>query len=177
MKHCRRFFAICSSLILLSSLLLLSGCNLFVDPKVKPKDTDIAYWVTDELTQDEVDKMNMVTLNFDILYLDPSYQADKDEEGNNILPESYVAYRIGDDNKNPDAKNVVIRILINDPDVYVYGITISSSDQEISKNLRRYGFQLNGVGTFGIGEYWSKENVFLRVSPYSKVGIQIDYTA
>lgn len=177
MKIGQSKFVIAISLMLLSSMLLLCSCSqLFTNPKIKPSDTNISYWVTDELTQEEVDKMNVAPIDNpnSTVYLDPLYQVDKDSEGNNILPEKFVAYLIGEYKKEPEAENFIIRIWINDLDISVYGINLSSSQKEISKNMKKHGFKLNGVGTSGVGEYWLKENISLRVPPFSRVGIEID---
>lgn len=66
-------------------------------------------------------------------YLDSSYNFINDQEQKE-LPEKYVTYDVNLE------KSMIVAILIKDPSITVYGLSMKSSEAAIKRKLLRMGF-------------------------------------
>lgn len=76
------------------------------------------------------------------LYLDSRYEAiTKDgESSTQIAPDIHVTYLISSYPDYSDGGLYVTNIEITDPTIHVYGLTITSSDEEITNTMESLGF-------------------------------------
>ena len=117
---------------------VLSGCNNSKDDIYleRPEDTNLEFWITQRTTANEFDDKGCTVLPGWMgatEYLDSRYTAI--EDGDMVTaPDIHVTYLV---TGYPDCLDnaAVTRIQITDPAITVYGLTINSSEKEISDRL------------------------------------------
>ena len=148
------------ALILLMCTLTIMFSSCETDVKIeKPEDTNLEYWLLDSPNMNDctlIDCGNPLAEEF----LAKGYVAIVDEKRNLIAPNEAVVYRIEmypyRDLKQGTKR--ICQIRITDPDVYVWGLTINSSREEIIKTLEKVGYEIYQDSeksiTFTIEENW-----------------------
>ena len=112
-----------------------SGGSLYLS---KPKDTNLEFWITQRVTtKDMLDKGCTILPGYmgGVEYLDSRYTADT-SSGIPTAPETHVTYLV---TGYPDTldKSAITQIEITDPIITVYGLTLNSTDQEITQKAAR----------------------------------------
>ena len=119
-------------LLLCTVTLMFSSCG---SEKIeKPEDTNLEYWLLDrpnkkEWTQIDSDR-----------YLATGYEATVDENGDLCAPQEAVLYYIDHYPISEIGFKRIDGFLITDPDVYVWGLTINSTKEEVVETLSKLGF-------------------------------------
>lgn len=139
---------------LICSLFSLSSCNesKFLD---KPDETNLEFWITEEVKKDDFVKCTFLPGLFGgNIYLDSRYKAIISDDGSSmaVAPEVHVIYTITAYPDYADGGTYVTGIDITDPKINVYGLTMTSSQENISKTMSNFGF------TSGENNRWSKNN-------------------
>lgn len=123
--------------IILFSALLLCSCtkpSFKPDEKVffsRPKDTNLEFWISEKVAISDFSACEEYPSTFYTMYYGTGYkQAD----------EEFVIYTIGSYSPNGEEGSYIIEITINDPDVFVYGFTINSSNEEFETKMQLNGF-------------------------------------
>ncbi len=154
---------------LLIPTLLLAGCdtNKFL---ARPENTNLEFWITERHTYDELKEKGCTYLPgwFGASeFLDSRYTALEDEEGETtVRPDVYVTYLLSG---YPDTldKSAVTFIEFNDPLIYVYGLTIESTKEQIYSTMKNNRFKELDSGKYvnGIPYYrFLKNNCVFKFS-------------
>ena len=130
------------TLLLCTLVLMFSSCE--AEPELaKPEDTNLEYWLLDI-----PDKKNWTQLTYQgrktDRYLAQGYEAVVDENGDLCEPEQCVVYYVS----NYPLLDLGITqkincIVIRDPVVNIWGLTINSSSEEIIATLEQKGFTVS----------------------------------
>ncbi len=120
-------------------VLSLSACK-YLD---KPKDTNLEFWITQRVSSESLhdNGYTFVPGVFGAsMFYGSGYSPVEDEEGNLKTPDIYVVYTI---TGYPDitGKETITEIVITDPTVTVYGLTMGSSEDEINQKMKKLGFK------------------------------------
>lgn len=139
---------------LICSLFSLSSCNesKFLD---KPHETNLEFWITEEVKKDDFSKCTFLPGLFGgNMYLDSRYEAIISDDGSSIAvaPEIHVTYTLTAYPDYSDGGTCVTGIDITDPKINVYGLTMNSSQENISNTMSNLGFKNNE------NNRWSKNN-------------------
>ena len=133
----------------LASLTLLS-CNNASGPLYlkKPKDTNLEFWITERVTSKDLEDKGCTYLPGWMgaeEYLDSRYTADTSESMAKA-PDIHVTYLL---TGYPDTLDdpAITHIEITDPSITVYGLTINSSEHEVSSRLHDLANSLSYVTT------------------------------
>ncbi len=123
------------------SLFSLSSCgeSKFLD---KPNETNLEFWITEEASHDSFKNCTFLPGLFGgDMYLDSRYEG-VIREGSLMVeaPEIHVVYTVTSYPDYSDGGSYVTGIDITDPNINVYGLTMKSSKDEISKTLSNLGF-------------------------------------
>lgn len=123
-------------------ILLVAGCksgsNKDSGPSLKkPKDTDLEFWITERVTSKDLEDKGCTYLPGWMgaeEYLDSRYQAIPGEGGMATAPDIHVTYLL---TGYPDLADdlAVTNIEITDSEITVYGLTINSTQNEITSRL------------------------------------------
>ena len=156
---------------LLSLLLLISlaGCSR----KLAKPETNLEFWIAENV--EDVD-FSAYQQRYGLMggreYYGEGYMPTLDENGEQIDPEECVIYTV---TKYPDytsRNSHITRILITDPNVTVYGLTINSSNEDIKSTMENNGFRMKEIGNMGNVE-WVKGKFSIRFSEDS-IGIGVE---
>ena len=158
--------------LLCSFALLLSSCGSSNDVKIeKPENTNLEYWLLDSPYNKEwVELPNSHWLD-DRDYLAKGYDPIVDDNGNLSKPEKYVMYTVGNYPLYDFGVKKIRTITITDPDVYVWGLTINSTRDEVISTIEQHGFikQYDNDGRFT-----ARNGNYMIAVQYNK-SIQISY--
>ena len=125
-------------LLLCTLTLMLSSCG---GEKIeKPEDTNLEYWLLDRPNKKEWTELSNSHWLDDRYYLASRYEPIIDENGNLSKPTKHVLYVVGDYPLDDLGVKRITAIYITDPDVYVWGLTINSSRDEVKSILNKNGF-------------------------------------
>ena len=148
------------SLILLPLLALsLTSCGKYLD---KPEDTNLEYWITERVTLEQAIEKGCTPIGGMFggdMFLGSAYEMVEDEDHHKQLPEAHVKYIL---TGYPDTTNkyAVTSIEITDPEVYVYGLTMASSKEEIDIRMKELKF--NAItDEYGRGRYNKNNCTFI----------------
>lgn len=142
------------------SLLLLTSCNSqAIDFNERPNDFPFLFWLNDtilprNLNYDLVYKMEDV----DAYLLDPDYSFIINESGEKVLPKEYILYTLS---PYKGTERIVDNILITDPNVSIYGLSMKTDERVVNQRLISYGFKswlYSGTYTA-----YSKDNYTIRI--------------
>ena len=126
------------TLLLCTLALMFSSCK--VEPELaKPEDTNLECWLLDSPNKREWTK-----LYGDILtgtYLASGYEPVLNEYGNLARPEQAVVYFT----ENYPIEEIGIKkitgIIITDPKIHVWGLTVNSTREEVVEVMEKMGFE------------------------------------
>ena len=117
-----------------------------------PKDTTLEFWITENVKdQDWTGHDEIYGWMGAREFLGSAYKKNADADGSDQHPEHYVSYVITAWPDYADGGQFVTRIDITDPNVSVYGLTVSSSIEEYDAVFRKMGYVISveerGVNT------------------------------
>lgn len=129
------------TLCVLASALALISCQ---SPKSVPKPEDITgldFWVTEDVSEVDFSEYHIVPGLFGGReYYGTQYVPDTDENGEQTEPPVYVKYTVTAWPDYSDGGSYVTRIVWNDPDVSIFGLTVDSSVSKITGTLSALGY-------------------------------------
>ena len=137
------------TLLLCTLVLMFSSCGdlkrfINYEKIERPENTNLEYWLLDTIDTDSLTKIEESTHYFTGSFLSSKYQAKLDGNGQLVSPDEAVVYHVS---KYPytDAdwgSQRVARIDITDPTVYVWGVTINSTREEIIAAMEQAGYEI-----------------------------------
>ena len=129
------------TLLLCTLSLMFSSCGNNVKIE-KPEDTNLEYWILDILDTDNA--ILLKDFYGSDLYLDSKYEPVVDENGDLCRPEQCIAYYVSNyPLKDLGITKKISSIVITDPTVNVWGLTINSSSEKIIATLEQKGFTVS----------------------------------
>ena len=133
------------TLLLCTLTLLLSSCGSNKNVKIeKPENTNLEYWLLDTVDTDGLTEIKKVSYYYVGSFLSSKYQAQLDDEGQLVAPDEAVVYHISNypyTDANWGSQRVA-RIDITDPTVYVWGVNINSTREEIIAAMESAGYKI-----------------------------------
>ncbi len=148
----------------------LTSCTTSnVDITVRPKDYKLDYWLTEIVDVTKIDKSLFYESRREEseTYLDSRYNF-INVQGQKELPKKYVTYDVNLE------KSMIQTILIKDPSITVYGLSMKSSEAAIKRKLLRMGFSYQEYSgknpsymTDDFNFTINKSEMLLEVLPYS----------
>lgn len=161
-------------LILLPIILLLPSCS----PRLSEPEHDLEFWITEDV--DDFD-FSSYQPKYGIMggreYYGTGYSPTLDENGQQIDPEHCVVYTVTNYPDYSTNSRHVTRIEITDPAVTVYGLSLSSSAEEIRATMTAEGFTVTGSDTALRAERdnflftFSKDKITIRAEVTNHFGI------
>lgn len=150
------------------ALLGLSSCgqseNLYL---AAPENSDLSFWLGEELLSGKMAEHTLLPGWFGAEeYLDGRYEA-ANEDDVALVPDKAITYLYSG---YPDASDSykVTRIKITDPEISVYGLDLSSEEEEIESTLLPLGFVNEGKGNYSQGRFlFSFDAKTITLSAYS----------
>ena len=131
-------------LLLCTVTLMFSSCG---SEKIeKPEDTNLEYWLLDKPNKKEWTKLRSD------YYLAAKYEPVFDEDGKASAPEHAVIYYIDNYPISEIGLKRIDGIVITDPNVYVWGLTINSTKEEALEVLSELGFSVESGDNSCSGE-------------------------
>ena len=140
-------------LLILSASICCWYMHFYYPPK--PKDTNLKFWVGEKISIEERKAYGMTELprptrfGGGVDYLDSDYEAvlittDHVAEGYYFPsePETYITYNF---EHYPDLMSIntyLTGITFNDPKIYLFGLTINSTREEVDEHLLSIGFKI-----------------------------------
>ena len=123
-------------LLICTVTLMFSSCG---SEKIeKPEDTNLEYWLLDK-----PDKKGWTQLSDKNTYLSKGYETAFDIYGNTTAPECAVVYTVSNYPLYDFGVKRVTSINISDPEIYVWGLTINSTEDEVILALGEEGFMID----------------------------------
>ena len=102
-------------------------------------------------------------------YLSNNYQPIINDDGTLSAPKEYVSYWFMNYPTFQIGTDRILSIVITDPNVSVWGLTINSSKEEMVEIFNKIGFDIDGPGKHGCrGEYG---NIEVDISYNTKITI------
>ena len=151
-------------------ILGLTSCTTSnVDITVRPKDYKLDYWLTEIVDVTKIDKSLFYKSKYEgsETYLDSRYNF-INVQGQKELPEKYVTYNVN------LGKSMIQTIIITDPSITIYGLSMKSSETSIKRKLLRMGFtyqEYSGMNPSYMTDDFNftinKSKMLLEVLPYS----------
>ena len=119
----------------------LTGCVRVVD---KPTDTNLEFWITENVTDYDFSEYTYVPSWGAWVYYGKDYSpVVMTLDGYPVEPEHCVIYTVGSYPDESSSGHHITRIDITDPDVTFYGITLESTDEEIIAAMTKNGYKQN----------------------------------
>ncbi len=155
----KKFLSVCLS-IALTLVLCLTGCEKKAIFMQKPENTNLEFWITQEVTLSDFEgyqeKYGWFGANE---FYGRGYEPTMSENNEQIDPEHYVKYLVTSYPDYSSSRLAVTQITITDPSVTVYGLTMGSSREEIVSTMEALGYTTGQQGE----ELWvKKDNVTFR---------------
>lgn len=116
-----------------------NGNSKYLD---RPEDTNLEFWITQKVERKDFEEKGCTFLPgwFGASeYLDSRYQAVEEDGGMPRQPEVCVTYLMEGYPDTSDKQKSVVDIYISDPEIFVYGLTMKSSKEEIGKRMDELG--------------------------------------
>jgi hypothetical protein len=131
-------------ILIISAILLLSSCT---SHPIEPEH-DLEFWITQNV--DDFD-FSSHQPKYGIMggweYYGTGYVPTLDENGQQVDPEHCVIYTVTNYPDYSSNSLCVTRITITDPAVKVYGLSMTSTPEEIRSNMTAAGFTVTESGT------------------------------
>ena len=170
------------TLLLAIALCCLPGCQAFVRFP-KPKDTNLEFWIAENVSKVDFstyqEKYRYGFMGSGRLYYGAGYTPTVDEEGKQVDPEYCVVYTVAPYPDVISRKCHITGIVITDPEIVFYGISLRSTAEEFEKRIQEQGFSLaesSGEYRFAVkGKYsisFSQTQISISVRVTNKTGIQ-----
>ena len=125
-------------------LFTLFGCG---EKGVERPETNLEFWICDNV--DDIDLSNCKE-RYGIMggreYYGSAYTPTINEDGTQTDPEECVIYTITSYPDYSDKTQCITHITITDPAIYVYGLTVKSTAEEIETAMKNYGFKIVEAG-------------------------------
>lgn len=125
-------------------LLLLPSCGR----RLREPEHDLEFWITQDVNDFDFSSYQP---KYGIMggweYYGKGYIPTLDENGQQVDPEHCVIYTVTNYPDYSSNSRHVTRITITDPAVTVYGLSISSTPEEIRSTMTAEGFTVTGSGT------------------------------
>ena len=160
--------------ILLSIILLLPSCS----PRLSEPKHDLEFWIAEDVNDFDFSSYQP---KYGIMggweYYGTGYVPALDENGQQIDPEHCVVYTVTNYPDYSTNSRHVTRIEITDPAVTVYGLSLSSTAEEIRSTMTAEGFTVTGSGTALRAERdnflftFSKDKITIRAEVTNHFGI------
>ena len=163
----------------LMAALMLTSCGNSDLYLKRPSNTNLEFWITQKVKDNELEEKGCQYFNWRFgpgAFLDSKYSF-VEVDGVQELPEAYVIYEAL---KYPDickGSRAITRIDITDPEITVYGLTINSTEKEISDVMLPLAKSISFVMTTTDGCYprYSVKNCEFSFAP-NKIIIQANTT-
>ncbi|MBE6542477.1 MAG: hypothetical protein E7672_08565 [Ruminococcaceae bacterium] len=137
----KKTFALFLCMLLITSLV---GCSS--DKLLKPK-TNLEFWIAENVENfDFSEYQEKFGLMGGRQYYGKGYTPTINENGEQIDPEECVIYTVTNYPDYTSRNSHITQIVITDPSVTVYGLTIHSSSGEIETVLKNHGFKSGRIG-------------------------------
>lgn len=131
-------FIFCITLFI---FLILSSCS-YTMREPKPEDTNLEFWITEDVTNFDFSSYQpKYGLFGGRMYYGTGYMPTYDDENNQIDPDRYVIYTVTNYPDYSSKSQAITEIKISDPDIHFYGLSSSSTDEEIANTLSMYGYK------------------------------------
>ena len=147
-----------------------NGNSKYLD---RPEDTNLEFWITQKVSSEDL-KANGCTYlpgwEGANEYLDSRYQPVKGEGNMSTAPDVAVTYLL---TGYPDILDdqTVTTIQITDPEIVVYGLTMSSTNQEIEKRMNQLNASKGNEGCYTLKKaafYFSSNRITISVPVTNK---------
>ena len=130
-------------LVLAVVMLFLCGCGK-QDKKIeKPQDTNLELWILQDVK--DFDFSSFTNQIYDVgvrIYYGSKYKVEKNEQGQMIDPTECVKYSITAYPDYADGGSYVTNIVITDPTIVLFGLTINSTFEEFDAVFEEYGCEM-----------------------------------
>ena len=127
--------------ITLSLFILLISCS-YAEREIKPEDTNLEFWITEDVSNFDFSSYQPKYGMFGgSMYYGTGYVPTYDEDNNQVDPERYVIYTVTNYPDYSSKGQAITGIEIKDPDIHFYGLSSSSTDEEITNILSSYGYE------------------------------------
>jgi hypothetical protein len=163
------------SMIMALLLLSASSCSFSLNKYLdRPKETNLAYWITQTVTEDDFKDCTLMPSGFGMdVYLDGRYSGEIAEDNSVILPDVYVCYSASG---YPDAVDhyCVTEIDITDPAINIYGLTMNSTTETVKKTMTSHGFRKLENGNYtknNVVFSFSKSRIYIHAPSTNKLGV------
>ena len=161
------------TLLLCTLSLMFSSCK--VEPELaKPEDTNLECWLLDSPNKREWTK-----LYGDILtgtYLASGYEAVLNESDNLLYPKHAPEHAVIYSTENYPIEEIGIKkitgISITDPEIYVWGLTVNSTREEVVEVMEKMGFEEYRAGP---DIYWGDKGQYRVIFRFDLKEIEIYY--
>jgi len=150
----KKILALSTALVLF--VFCFSGCSKNISNK--PKDTNLEFWITDDVSDFDFTNYYSIPGWFGACeYYGCEYEPlDFDAENLPIEPEHCVKYKVTSYPDYSSKAQHITSIVITDPTITFFGITLESADDEIKNTMTKNGytyipveeFCLSGKNTF-----------------------------
>lgn len=130
-----------------------------VDPRIRPCDWTLDYWVGDVVEYKDLDEKNIYYRSkYFICYIDSAYSCNIGPDGTVDFEKNRVDYHLC----FQDESLVVGSIFANDPDVDIYGLSTRSSEEEVKNFFLEMNFEYDDSFS-GLDPCYRKYRIDFRV--------------
>lgn len=144
MSDMKKAFAVLFSLLLIA----LAGCSSDV---LKKPETDLEFWIAENV--DDVD-FSGYEPKYGIMggreYYGKGYVPTVNEDGMQTDPDKCVIYTVTAYPDYSSGSSHITRIMITDPAVSVYGLSVDSPREEIESVMKKNGFSTKDTGSSAV---------------------------
>ena len=137
------------------------SASVEIDPRIRPSDWFLDYWVGDVVEYKDLDERNIYDRedgNFS--YMDSAYSSAIDANGSIDFWGIRVNYKF---RFLEEEKPIVISIYVSDPSIKIYGLSMLSSGEEVTNAFEEMGFVF--VEYSGFDSCFMKNKIEFRVYP------------
>lgn len=124
-----------------------TGCVSGLDSTETPEDTNLEFWITQEVTLSDFEgyqeKYGWFGANE---FYGKGYEPTMDENNEQIDPEYCVKYLVTNYPDYASPKLAVTQISITDPSVTFYGLRLTSSEEEIKSTMQELDYEVSESG-------------------------------
>ncbi len=142
----KQVFLIGSAAVLLCALILFLIWFLRGTRLSRPADTNLEFWITESVEDGDFEGHEQL---FGLFggneYLGEGYVF-AEHGSEQVFPEHYVRYTVTSYPDYAYGTPAVTRIVITDPEVRVYGLTVDSAWEEVNEVMRSHGYRINEDG-------------------------------
>lgn len=131
-------------LLLCIFAMIFSSCSVYPELPM-PEDTNLEYWLLESpYNKNWTELPNGYWMEdfYGKSYLAEGYEPIVDENGNLTAPEHCVIYDTGNYPLIDKGVKRITSIRITDPQIYVFGLTINSTREEIDEVMTKNGFEV-----------------------------------